>query len=155
MAIFSKQTKDDSQATPVKKEAKAVAKAKPAVEKKAEAGTMKDLYATEAKKEKSAAKAHKGTGSAYRILVKPLITEKATDLGGQNKYVFIVDINANKIEVAKAINEVYGVKPSSVNIVKMKGKQVTRGRVIGRRKDFKKAIVTLAKGETIQVYEGV
>ncbi len=155
MAIFSKQTKDDSQVTPVKKEAKAPVKVKPAVEKKAEAGSMKDLYSAEAKKEKSATKANKGLGTAYRILTKPLITEKATNLGGQNKYVFVVDINANKIEVAKAITEVYGVKPSSVNIVKMKGKQVSRGRIVGRRKDFKKAIVTLKKGETIKVYEGV
>ncbi|OIO07421.1 50S ribosomal protein L23 [Candidatus Falkowbacteria bacterium CG1_02_41_21] len=89
------------------------------------------------------------------MLVKPLVTEKATNLGGQNKYVFIVDINANKIEVAKAIDEVYGLNPISVNMVKMKGKQVARGRITGRRKDFKKAIVTLKKGETIQVYEGV
>jgi large subunit ribosomal protein L23 len=116
---------------------------------------MKDLYATDAKKEKSATKAKKGISLAYKILVKPLVTEKATDLSGQNKYVFIVDINANKIEVAKAITEVYGVNPTNVNIIKMKGKQVSRGRVVGRRKDFKKAIVTLKKGETIQVYEGV
>jgi len=147
MAIFSKKTI----AAPTTKEAKA----KPSAAKKTEAPTMKDLYATEAKKEKSAAKAKTGVGLAYKILVKPLVTEKATNLGGQNKYVFIVDINANKIEVAKAIDEVYGLNPISVNMVKMKGKQVARGRITGRRKDFKKAIVTLKKGETIQVYEGV
>ncbi len=151
MAIFSKKN-DDAKAEPVKK---APVKAKVASDKKVEAPTMKDLYAAEAKKEKSTTKAKSGVGSAYRILVKPLITEKATNLGGQNKYVFIVNIDANKIEVAKAIEEVYGVKPSGVNIVKMKGKQVSRGRVIGRRKNFKKAIVTLKKGEAIKVYEGV
>ncbi len=151
MAIFNKKTSDDSQAQPVKKEAKA----KVAADKKVEAPTMKDLYAAEAKKEKVAAKGKKIAGSAYRILVKPLITEKATNLVGQNKYAFVVDINANKIEVAKAIEEVYGVKPSNVNVIKMKGKQVSRGRIVGRRKDFKKAIVTLKKGEAIKVYEGV
>lgn len=152
--MFNKKTKDDSQSSPVKKEVKAEAKVKPAGEKKSGAVAMKDLYSAEAKKDKSV-KANKGVSLAYRVLTKPLVTEKATNLGGQNKYVFIVDIKANKIEVAKAISEVYGVKPSSVNIVKMKGKQVSRGRIIGRRKDFKKAIVTLKKGETIQVYEGV
>jgi large subunit ribosomal protein L23 len=50
---------------------------------------------------------------------------------------------------------VYKVKPLSVNIVKVKGKKVSRGRISGRRKDFKKAVVTLKKGETISVYEGV
>lgn len=152
MAIFSKKTNDDSQAkvSPVKKDVKAKS-----TEKKTEAPSMKDLYSAETKKEKSAVKANKGLSLAYRVLVKPLVTEKATNLSGQNKYVFIVDISTNKIEVAKAISEVYGVKPSQVNIVKMKGKQVSRGRTIGRRKDFKKAIVTLKKGETIKVYEGV
>jgi len=149
MAIFSKKTKDDA-AT-----AKPVAKAKPAAAKKVEAPSMQDLYAGEAQKKTATAKAKKGVSSAYRILLQPMITEKATNLGGQNKYVFMVEINANKIEVAKAIEDVYGVKPTDVNIVKMKGKVVRRGRVSGRRKDFKKAIVTLAKGQTIKVYEGV
>jgi large subunit ribosomal protein L23 len=116
---------------------------------------MQDLYAGEAQKKTATAKTKKGVSSAYRILLQPMITEKATNLGGQNKYVFMVEINANKIEVAKAIEDVYGVKPTDVNIVKMKGKVVRRGRVSGRRKDFKKAIVTLAKGQTIKVYEGV
>ena len=144
MAMFNKKT------TAAKE-----TKAKPTADKKVEAPSMKDLYAGDAKKEKSAAKAKKGISSAYKILVKPLVTEKATNLSGQNKYVFIVSIGANKIEVSKAIEEVYGISPINVNIIKMKGKQVARGRVAGRRKDFKKAIVTLKKGETIQVYEGV
>ena len=92
---------------------------------------------------------------AYRILVKPMVTEKATNLSAVNQYVFMVSIDANKIEVAKAIFEVYGVNPTSVNIIKSKGKKVNRGKVSGRRKDFKKAIVTLKKGESISVYEGV
>jgi large subunit ribosomal protein L23 len=150
MAMFSKKTKDDAATSPAKKEVKA----KAPVAKKVEAPAMKDLYASDNKTGKTASK-KTGVSLAYRILTKPLVTEKATTLGGQNKYVFVVDINANKIEVAKAIFEVYGVKPSQVNIIKMKGKQVARGRVAGRRKNFKKAIVTLKKGETIKVYEGV
>lgn len=93
--------------------------------------------------------------NAYKVLVKPLITEKATDLGSLSKYVFAVDPKANKIEISKAIQEVYGVKPIKVNLIKMKGKTVTRGRYTGRRKDWKKAVITLPKGKTIQVYEGI
>ena len=94
-------------------------------------------------------------GNAYRILVKPLVTEKAGILGQENKYVFEVSIGANKIEIAKAIEEVYGIMPITVNTMKRKGKKVRRGRTIGKRKDWKKAIVELPKGKTIKVYEGV
>lgn len=95
------------------------------------------------------------TSKAYEILVKPLITEKATQLGAQNKYVFEVSKSANKIEIAKSINDVYGVKPVSVNILNFDGKRIRRGRTTGRRKDWKKAIVKLPKDKTINVYEGV
>lgn len=120
--------------------------------KTSEEKSMKDLYAENDKGKKNS---KKFSGQAYRILVKPMITEKATNLNSENQYVFMVDINANKIEVSKAIEEVYGVRPISVNIIKMKGKRVNRGRISGRRKDFKKAIITLKKGESIAVYEGV
>lgn len=115
--------------------------------------SMKDLYGSDGKAKTE--KAKKSKGMAYRILVKPMVTEKATNLSAVNQYVFMVSIDANKIEVAKAIFEVYGVNPTSVNIIKSKGKKVNRGKVSGRRKDFKKAIVTLKKGESISVYEGV
>lgn len=94
-------------------------------------------------------------GDAYRVLVKPLITEKATILGAENKYIFAVSKNSNKIEIARAINEVYGVKPVSVNIIKVKGKNVRYGRTQGKQKDWKKAIIKLPEGKTIKVYEGV
>ena len=73
----------------------------------------------------------------------------------ENKYFFEVKKDANKIEIAKAINDVYGVKPVSVNIMRVGGKKVRRGRTFGKRKDWKKDIVTLKKGESIKVYEGV
>jgi len=92
---------------------------------------------------------------AYRILLKPLVTEKATNLGVLNKYVFAVSPKANKIEIAEAIEAVYGVKPVRVNIIKVEGKTVRRGRTFGRRKDWKKAIVALPTGKTIKIYEGV
>lgn len=123
-----------------------------AVEDKKE--SMKDLYSeasSGATKKQSARK----TSIAYRVLERPLVTEKAANLGELNQYVFIISTSANKIDVSKAIFEVYGVKPLSVNIVKMKGKAVSRGRITGKRKDFKKAIVTLKKGDSITIYEGV
>jgi large subunit ribosomal protein L23 len=92
---------------------------------------------------------------AYRVLVRPMVTEKAANLGTHNQYVFQVALNANKISVAKAIKEVYGISPVAVNIIKMKGKKVSRGQIRGQRSDFKKAIVSLPKGQTINIYEGV
>ncbi len=122
--------------------------------------TMKDLYAEKEDKKSGGAKANTkrrpgGKFLSARTLVKPLVTEKAANLSEKGKYAFIVNINANKIEIAKAVSDVYGVKVEAVNIIKMKGKTVSRGRIKGSRNDFKKAIVTLKKGETIQIYAGV
>lgn len=125
--------------------------------------SMKELYGDQATKPIAAAASAKTTttktaakrGSAFRILLKPLVSEKASFLGAENKYIFTVAAKANKIEIAKAIKEVYGIKPVKVNIVKNIGKQVRYGRTSGRRKDWKKAIVTLPTGQTIKVYEGV
>ncbi|MBD3248173.1 50S ribosomal protein L23 [Candidatus Falkowbacteria bacterium] len=121
---------------------------------------MKELYQNEeVKQEVKTSKDSKdskvASGIAYRVLVRPLITEKATELSSLNKYAFEVCTDANKIEVAQAVKEVYGIKPVSVNILKMKGKKVVRGRYTGKRKDWKKAIVTLPKGKTIRIYEGI
>ena len=122
-------------------------------DEKAEEKSMKDLYDSEGKVKKESKKNIRG--QAYRVLVQPMVTEKAANLNSVNQYVFMVANDSNKISVAKAVSEIYGVFPTSVNIIKMKGKKVNRGRITGRRKDFKKAIVTLKKGESISVYEGV
>lgn len=121
--------------------------------------SMKDLYSdssvkTETKKGKASVVTKKYK-EASKILVRPLVTEKATNLATDSKYVFVVKGSANKVEVGKAIQSVYGVKPVDINIINMKGKQVSRGRIRGKRKDWKKAIVTLKKGDTIAIYEGV
>jgi len=104
------------------------------------------------KPEKAVAK--KG-GSAYRVLIKPLVTEKASILGTENKYLFQVSERANKIEIAKAINEIYGIKPESVNVLRVRGKNLRYGRTRGRRKNWKKAVVKLPAGKSINIYEGV
>jgi len=147
MAIFGKKTEDKKKTT-----------AKVEKTEKSEGGSMKDLYSgTESAKAKTTAAIAKKSahGNAYKIIMKPMVTEKVSGLGALNKYVFAVAKNTNKIEVAKAIKGIYGIKPLGVNIIKMEGKKARYGRISGKRKDWKKAIVTLPAGQTIKVYEGV
>ena len=86
-------------------------------------------------------------------LIRPLITEKSTTLMAEGKYVFEVAKAANKIEIAKAISQIFNVKVVSVNTVNVEGKVKRMGRSIGKRSDYKKAIVKLAAGETIEFFE--
>ena len=135
----------------------AVKEAKKTEARKEEKTSMRDLYdgtAAVAGSKKAVAVVSK-TNNSYRVLVSPLVTEKATNLVAANKYVFIVAKRANKIEIAKAIKATYGVTPIQVNVVNVSGKKVARGRIKGCRSDWRKAIVTLAKGEVIKIYEGV
>lgn len=103
------------------------------------------------------AKNVKKTGSArvYKILIKPLITEKATTLVGQNKYAFRVAKNANKIEIKKAIKDLYGFDPIAVNIINERGDKISYGRISGKTSNWKKAIITLKSSDKIELYEGV
>ncbi|MCK6603297.1 MAG: 50S ribosomal protein L23 [Ignavibacteriaceae bacterium] len=92
------------------------------------------------------------------VLIKPLITEKVTNLSTDlNKYGFVVDYNTNKFEIAKAVQKKYGVNVESVNTIRYKGKAKTMfrrsGRFTGKTPKFKKAIVTLKKGEKIEIFE--
>lgn len=91
---------------------------------------------------------------ARDILIRPLVTERSTALMEQGKYVFEVARAANKIQIADAVAEIFKVKVLSVNTVHVTGKVKRVGRNIGRRRSYKKAIVTLAPGETIQFFEG-
>ena len=92
----------------------------------------------------------------YNILKKPLLTEKGTDQKeALNKYLFEVDINANKIQVRDAVEKIFSVKVDDVHTVRIKGKTKRVGRHMGKRSDWKKAIVTLKAGEKIEIIEGV
>ena len=91
---------------------------------------------------------------ARGILVRPLITERTTQLMAEGKYVFVVAKAANKIEIAKAVSEIFKVKVAKVNTVNVIGKTKRMGRTQGKRPDYKKAIVKLAPGETIEFFEG-
>ena len=90
---------------------------------------------------------------ARDIIIRPLITEKSTTLMAEGKYVFEVAKSANKIEIAKAISQIFKVKVASVNTINVEGKVKRMGRFIGKRSDYKKAIVKLAAGETIEFFE--
>ena len=157
MGLFNKKTAEKKKQPALKtadvKDVKSPAKTE------TEAKSMKDLYgAAETGGNKAAVKGGVNKtvhGNAYKIIMKPLVTEKVSSLGALNKYVFAVAKNANKIEVAKAIKEIYGIKPVGVNIIRMSGKKTRYGRISGQRKDWKKAIITLPKGEAIKIYEGV
>ena len=93
------------------------------------------------------------------ILKKPLVTEKVSSLNEKGMYGFFVDINANKVEIKKAVEKQYGVTVASVNTMSVMGKQKSRytkaGVLAGRKPNYKKAIVTLAQGEVIDFYSNV
>ncbi len=83
------------------------------------------------------------------LLVRPVFTEKTLLGGAKNQYVFEVSLDANKVSVKKAVYNLYGQMPTAVNILRQKGKDVRYGRMSGTRKDWKKAIVSMAKGVSI------
>lgn len=94
------------------------------------------------------------------ILIKPIVTEKMSAQSEEmNRYGFIVNKQANKIEIKEAIEKAYGVAVESVNTMRYGGKQKSRytrtGIVTGKRSSYKKAIVTLAEGETIDFYSNI
>ena len=90
----------------------------------------------------------------FEILVKPVITEKATNLQTERipQYTFRVNVNANKNEIKKAVERAFNVHVTQVNTIRMKGK-LRRVRIQpGHQPDWKKAIVTLREGEQIELY---
>jgi len=89
------------------------------------------------------------------ILVSPLITEKAAIAESMNKYSFVVAKWASKSQIKKAVKNIYGVRPIKVNVTNVEGKRVKFRRISGKKNDFKKAVVTLPKGKTIDIHKGV
>ena len=86
---------------------------------------------------------------AYNIIYRPLMTEKSTNLNQYNQYSFIVSKNSNVIEIKSAIEKIFKVKVTKVNSSILRGKIKSFKGISGYRKDLKKAIVTLAEGNTI------
>ena len=90
----------------------------------------------------------------HDLLLKPVITEKTTMMMSDGKYTFKVPLHANKVEIRKAVEAIFGVKVKSVATLRTMGKFKRMGEYIGKRPDYKKAIVTLQEGETIEFFEG-
>ena len=89
------------------------------------------------------------------VLIRPLITEKSNTGMQDNKYTFIVPLNANKVEIRQAVETVFKVKVLDVNTIRVMGKIKRMGKNSGKRPDVKKAIVKVAPGQRIEFFEGV
>ncbi|MFA6525892.1 MAG: 50S ribosomal protein L23 [Candidatus Buchananbacteria bacterium] len=94
-----------------------------------------------------------GKQGVYGVLISPLITEKSTKDEQHGKYAFAVTIDATKSEIIKAVMTRYGIKPVKVNVLNRMGKVKRFGKSWGKRKDWRKAVITLPKGKSINVYE--
>ena len=93
---------------------------------------------------------------AYDIIKKPIITERSMMGAQDNKYTFEVSIDAGKVEIKKAVEEIFGVKVAKVNTIKLPGKWKRMGVHVGKRSDIKKAIVTLtADSKKIEIFENM
>lgn len=93
--------------------------------------------------------------TSYDIIIKPIITEASMISMEENKYTFKVDKHANKTEIKRAIEELFEVDVVKVNTMNVKGKIKRLGRNEGKRADWKKAIVKLAPGSKIEIFEGM
>ncbi len=93
------------------------------------------------------------------VLKSPLVTEKVTSENDKGKFGFLVNVTANKVEIKKEVEKLYGVKVKSVNTIRYQGKKVNRmtktAMISGRKSAFKKAIVTLLSGEVIDFYNNI
>ena len=87
----------------------------------------------------------------YRVIQKPVITEKATDQSRRNAFVFRVPLAVNKVEIRHAVEKLFDVKVISVNTLRVPSKYRRRGYVAGHTSQWKKAMVQLAEGNTIEV----
>jgi len=92
---------------------------------------------------------------AYSTIIAPVITEKATRGSEHNQVTFKVRLDATKPEVKAAVEKLFKVKVKAVNTIRVKGKLKRFRNILGRRSDWKKAIVTLEKGQSIDVTTGI
>jgi large subunit ribosomal protein L23 len=98
------------------------------------------------------------TLDAFSTIIRPVVSEKATVLGDQGKYVFEVAPGANKIQIKQAVEQAFAAKKvqvAAVNILRVVGKTRRRGRTIGMTRSWKKAVVTLKPGQRLDLFEGV
>lgn len=156
MGLFKRTKSDDKKADDKKKPVKAAPKA--------DVDVKDEILTPESQAKAPAAKAKKATptraakgqaGESYRLLLSPKVSEKVADLAQRNVYVFNVPVTAEKVAIANAVEKLYGVKVVGVRTARGMGKPVYRGYKKGRRNQWKKAFVSVKKGQTIDLYEGV
>lgn len=92
--------------------------------------------------------------NVYEIIRRPIVTEKTAAAEDANKYAFEVSLSANKHQIRSAVETLFDVRVVGVNTAIMQGKRKRFGRVFGKRSNWKKAVVTLAEGDTIEFYQG-
>ena len=92
--------------------------------------------------------------NARDVILSPVVSEKSYSLLDEGRYTFVVHKSANKTEIKEAVQSIFGVKVANVNTMIRKGKKKRFGLTMGQRKDQKRAIVTLAEGETIDIFAG-
>jgi large subunit ribosomal protein L23 len=93
--------------------------------------------------------------NAHQVIIRPLITEKNTNLMSLNKYSFEVDRSANKFQIRQAVESIFNVSVVKIHTMNLRGKLRRRGQKFGYTADWKKAVVTLAEGDRIELFEGV
>jgi len=89
----------------------------------------------------------------HDVILRPVISEKSYEMLDENKYTFIVDRNANKTHIKQAVEKIFEVKVLSVNTMNRRGKVKRRGLIQGKRPDTKRAIVTVAPGDRIELFD--
>ena len=95
------------------------------------------------------------TDNIYKIILSPLVTEKSTKISENNQYVFKVTLDSNKKEIKNAIEKLFKVKIKNINTTRIKGKSKIFKGTRGKRSDYKKAIVSLNEGESLDYSGGV
>jgi large subunit ribosomal protein L23 len=88
----------------------------------------------------------------YDVVLSPIVSEKSYGLIDEGRYTFVVDTHANKTEIKQAVEQIFGVRVVKVNTMNRKGKRKRRGMLYGKRKDTKRAYVTLAEGDEIDIF---
>ncbi len=144
---FTKKTNPKAPATWARKTA--------ASEQSVEAAPAKAAHDHEPKINDSEIKVPSSHGAGYTTLLRPLVTEKAARGEVVGHYTFMVKRSASKNEIKRAIQTLYGVKALAVRTQNMSGRQVRFGRSLGRRSDYKKAVVVVPEGKTLKLHEGV
>ena len=135
------------------KRKKEIEKSKPAKVRSVSSAKKTELPAKkDVKKDAKSLSGKVSNGFSYDIVKEPHISEKATYLAQDNKYVFKIYKNSNKLEVKKSIEGIYKVDVLSVNIIKAPKKKRRIGRTEGFKKGFKKALVTIKEGQKIEIF---